>query len=759
MATIALYAVGSYFAGPFGGALGAAVGSYIDQNYLFPALFGGPKGAVGSRLTELPISGSEGNLMPFMLGDKAIVDGQIIDKSEIIEEKIEEEQGGKGGGATSTRFKYYLHLALSWGETFPGPITKMLTIWANGKVIFAKDDLDTSVAASATHYLGSPTQMPNSLLESLHGGVGTVPAYRGQVYTVFERLSIEFFGNSVPTFRALVQCQNGISVREAILRIHERWGIERSKVDVSRINACLRGLAFTGPIPGNQLLEAIMTAYQIVRRESGGKLVYRHRGDEDHVEINPNDLGAAPEGETQPALSVRDGKLQDLATHCDVTFVDPDADDQRGSVSDRRVGDNPRTNRTVNLRLVIPADRAKRVARQAIFQELVERQEARFTLPAKRYLQLEENDLARIVYKGRVYLVRVTQLERGANWQLVCEGRLVEDQVWKAKIKSDRGTSGVGNVYEPPALAWEPMDLPPLLTEHATAFGFYSAIAAQLPTAKWLGANLYGSADEIAWSLASRRSAESSIGKSTTTLASGPVGNWDRGNTVEVEMLEGELASVTEAEVLNGANWMLLGNEIVGFANATLLGTTLAGARRYRLFNLGRGLRDTASAIGTHATDERAVLLTTTSLDFNASAYSLLGAARKLRAVPTGATVESQTSKTMTLSGRTLRPFAVCDVRGSRDGADNIEVTWRRRTRAMTRLFQTAPALDDQRVYDVVVKLAGTPVRTERVTDEVWTYAAADQTTDGITPGDPVTIEVYQISTTVGRGNIAAATV
>jgi hypothetical protein len=39
------------------------------------------------------------------------------------------------------------------------------------------------------------------------------------------------------------------------------------------------------------------------------------------------------------------------------------------------------------------------------------------------------------------------------------------------------------------------------------------------------------------------------------------------------------------------------------------------------------------------------------------------------------------------------------------------------------------------------------------------TYSAAEQTNDGITPGDPVTVSVAQVSAVVGAGHFGTETV
>ena len=50
-------------------------------------------------------------------------------------------------------------------------------------------------------------------------------------------------------------------------------------------------------------------------------------------------------------------------------------------------------------------------------------------------------------------------------------------------------------------------------------------------------------------------------------------------------------------------------------------------------------------------------------------------------------------------------------------------------------------------------------LRTISVSDTAATYSAANQTTDGLTPGDPVDVIVYQLGDIIRRGAGAAATV
>jgi hypothetical protein len=93
--------------------------------------------------------------------------------------------------------------------------------------------------------------------------------------------------------------------------------------------------------------------------------------------------------------------------------------------------------------------------------------------------------------------------------------------------------------------------------------------------------------------------------------------------------------------------------------------------------------------------------------------------------------------------------------------SDNLTITWERVTRANTRLLSTqaVPLLEPFERYEVdVVDGSGTVLRTISVSDAVATYSAANQTTDGLTPGDPVDVIVYQVGDIIRRGAGASAT-
>jgi hypothetical protein len=100
---------------------------------------------------------------------------------------------------------------------------------------------------------------------------------------------------------------------------------------------------------------------------------------------------------------------------------------------------------------------------------------------------------------------------------------------------------------------------------------------------------------------------------------------------------------------------------------------------------------------------------------------------------------------------------------GTRDGANNLTLTWLRRTRIGGEWndLTDVPLGETAELYDLEVLDApgGAVLRTVAgLSSATYTYTATDQTSDGITPGDSVSVRVYQINATLGQGNPGSAT-
>jgi hypothetical protein len=163
----------------------------------------------------------------------------------------------------------------------------------------------------------------------------------------------------------------------------------------------------------------------------------------------------------------------------------------------------------------------------------------------------------------------------------------------------------------------------------------------------------------------------------------------------------------------------------------------------------------------THAAGERFVALSG-SLVRVAVATSEIGLPRMYKAISNGGTLAEAQAMSFTYDGADLKPYAPVLISGWRDADGNLTLSWVRRTRTGGELRDGVDAALGEAVeqYEVEIVSGGAVKRAiADLSTPTATYTAADQAADGITPGAPVSVRVYQRSSIVGRGFPGSATV
>ena len=187
---------------------------------------------------------------------------------------------------------------------------------------------------------------------------------------------------------------------------------------------------------------------------------------------------------------------------------------------------------------------------------------------------------------------------------------------------------------------------------------------------------------------------------------------------------------------------------------------TLTAANTYLLSGLLRGRRGTEWATGTHAAGDAFVLASLTTWQRAPMSTGEIGVSRLYKAPPFGTTVGAATAVSFTESAVGLKPYAPVNLAGTRDGSNNLTITWKRRSRiGYGTLNAVVPLGEATKSYSTDIMNGAAVVRTIASATQTASYTAANQTTDGFTPGNPITVNVYQLSGTVGRGTVAAATI
>ncbi|MCT8329218.1 baseplate multidomain protein megatron [Albidovulum sediminis] len=198
MATILLSAAGAFVGAGFGGtvlglsgavigrAIGATVGRAIDQRLMGS----GSRAVETGRIDRFRLTGASEGAPVGLVWGRMRVSGQVIWATRFLEH-VTTSGGGKGAQPKPkvTEFSYTVSLAVALCE---GTIARVGRIWADG-VEISPEDVTMRV------YSGERDQLPDPKIEAVEGA-GTVPAYRGIAYVVFEDLDITRFGNRVPQF-------------------------------------------------------------------------------------------------------------------------------------------------------------------------------------------------------------------------------------------------------------------------------------------------------------------------------------------------------------------------------------------------------------------------------------------------------------------------------------------------------------------------------------------------------------------------------
>jgi hypothetical protein len=616
-----------------------------------------------------------------------------------------------------------------------------------------------------TGKLGSHDQPIDTLFESLRG-TGEVPAYRGKIVVTFENLQLLDFGNTLPQFEADIVQDEAATVGSFLEQQALDAGFGADEVDASAITTPLLGYTVRGPQDVRQKMSPLMLAYELMTWEDAGTLRFFYRADAEEYALDAEMLSAHEPGSTA-ARPVRfsDGD-DDPPARVVVRYTDEDRDSQVGSQQGLRGASAANETQTIDLtQLVMEASDAKALAVHTAWLAPVNRRTVEFNVPISLVSDIREGIRVIVTIEGRQREILLLGVDRGPNGVLECNGILEQSHIFELAPEPDFGGAPIGsllggNTQHPSGTAqpilWAALDLPPLSNDHVAQPGLYIAATIENAEDSFNGAALFQASDEDgeSWSQVLRIRSAAVMGIATE-LASGDTTTWDDASTVDVVLFNGELESIGELACLNGGNRALIGGEIVGFRSAELIATNT-----YRLSGFLRGLRGT-TANTTHVANELFVLLTGPGIHFLPLEASSIGMPKQYKLLTTGMRLGDAEQFEYTCSGRTVTPFAPTHVEGVRDVSDNITITWTRVTRSTVRLLspQAVPLNEPFERWEVdVIDASGTVLRTISTATNAASYTAAQQTTDGLTPGDDVRVLVYQIGDTIQRGEPAEAT-
>jgi hypothetical protein len=569
--------------------------------------------------------------------------------------------------------------------------------------------------------------------------------YPFSAYIVIEDLQLEQFGNAVPTIEALVTAKADESLAGVAERICAAAGIDRLRnVSTTALTAStVRGYAVNQETNCWDALKPLMPVFGVDAAEASGAIRFIRRAQAMRATIPAEDMGGHAYGdEPGPAISFSRATDISLPKETSLTFIDPDRDYQQNTQTSKRSEGDAHSNVSISLPLTLTAAEGSAAAATLHWDAWLGRTPARFTLTDK-WISVEPGVAYALPSPAGPAPFRVTRKTRGANGIIECEAVSDESVTYQAV---GFGTSGV--VPEPESTLFPDtrivlMDMP-ILSDAWDDYGFTIAMAGS--EAYWTRGFVQATGNGTNWATILDSPGSAVIGDVTGTLAAGSTtgldDTLDTTSVLTVELLHPSmtLESATDDQLDGFANFVFVGKDGLGeylqFKTATFVsGTT------WQLTNLRRGRKGTDWAIGAHGPGEEFVLLGGPGVFRIVYADTLKwGDELTFRGVTLHQDEADADQVTFTNTGEGKRPYSPVNVEGAWDGSNNLTITFD----ARSRMNSGGLGIDDNFEFDVeITSGAG---RTITVTAESAGYTAAEQTSDGITPGDSISGRVRQTS-------------
>ena len=542
-----------------------------------------------------------------------------------------------------------------------------------------------------------------------------------------------------------------------VANICERVGLNSTQYDVSGLygpGGLVRGLYIGNSTSEREILETLARFHQFNGFESEGKLKFTMHINTKTVNV-PRDKIVISEDRKYPVSITRKQEV-DLPRSAKITYLDEVNGFLPATVDGQKATGSAQNVISYNFPFIASDSYVRGLATTMIHQAWRARETGDVILPPS-YALLEQGDgMLLPVSQTRTVSVRIDQLD-------ITDRRAVEFSGFDTTlfappvIMADSRLPVVQSIFQ--AAILEFMDIPLISGEEENPHAMRLATYAR----PWPGSiNVLKSDGAGDYVLIQQLGSRATMGVLNSQLFSGPVDRWDNSNTFDVQVLQGELASLSREQLLaSNGNAMAIRNaatdkwEVLQFATASLL-----APGSYRLSGLIRGVLDTKDAMvgGPYPVGSRFVIL-------EPGAVRALNVSAEQAGLPIeyrwGASVypsNDPTYLTAIKAGtkRGLRPYTPTDERLRRSSATgNLLLTWKRCTRhGGDGWEQVEVALNEeaeQYALTVLTGPAGTVKRSVVTTSPSWTYTAADQIIDFGSTQTQVYVQIAQYGQAYGN--------
>lgn len=553
-----------------------------------------------------------------------------------------------------------------------------------------------------------------------------------------------------------------IPLADALSRLYARVGIDPSLYDSSGLAQTFHGFSIDQPTAVKDIIGQYQDFLFFDIADTGALLKGVTRGGSSLFTFADADLGGASASSAQSdRLTTTTGMDKDIPQEVDLTYSDPDRDYQSGNALWRRP-ENTQSSVT-NAGFSTPAVMTKGEATAVCMKKLAELWAGRDSYQHAAlvpYVIAEPADPVTISRNGKTFEAVLTSVTITPDLVMAFEAVSCFGKLYLMTATGSDSTFVPQRValIAPPEI--EVMDTS-LLRQSDDSPGNYATVGPAIPDAIWVGGTAQKSADDVSWGDIAKFGQAPTWGKTQTVLADCPRWTvWDRSSIATVRLESGSLTSMNEDALVDdpSVNLFLIGDELVQGASCLQVDTDLWSVSTFL-----RGRLGTEAFVTGHGIGDRFIAINSewvASIPYPASEIASL---RYYRAINGSASPISPVRR-VTQVTRRLMPRAPYFVRGARGMGGDLTVVWTRRSRVPGRQLWDSPLFEASESYEVDVLDGGGGVkRTITATasaggsvvtplSQTVLYTAADQTADFGSLQANVSLKIYQLNGTLGRG-------
>lgn len=536
-------------------------------------------------------------------------------------------------------------------------------------------------------------------------------------------------------------------------------GLTTAQIDVSTLQDTAWGYLAANVASARNNLQPLLTACAIDAVDEDGKVKFFKRAAiTSMATVTYNELGCVDgngtPGDPMPLTRTQEAELPSSVA---VNYINSAYDYQTVTETARRSTDLTRNDQTVDLPLACSADFAASVAQMLLYDAWNERNR-RTAQVSRKWAYLSAGDGVTVEYPQGTFqlwrLSKVTDTGTLLQWEL----SPADATIYTQQAIGSPTLPALQVMALPPPTNAQIID-GPILQDADNNAGLYVAMSGY--ASPFPGAELFVGNDAAALSSRGTVQNEAPTGFAETVPGAWDSTSIDETNLITVNMGRFTLSSCTRDVLLAGqTNVAAYGAngrwEIIAFRTVNSL-----GSGRYTISGLLRSQRGTEWASGLHQANDSFVMLGHAGVLRPVLDAGMVGTTKLYRAITAGRSTGVDQTYASTAEG--LKCFSPVNVRKSVDASNNVTLTWDRRTRlSQNWLTGIVPLGETGESYSVdfytssgFTAIAGTFA----ATSPTLTLTAAQQTAIGLTPGATAYVNVYQVSSSIGRGHAAQATV